>query len=63
MICILSIDENKEILGWLIARDLADVRDKLPAFDHDDLAEALRELPEPKPGRYMLTSGHLMLVS
>ena len=63
MICILSINENKDITGWVIAVDLDDAKRLLP-LESDSLYATLDCLKsEPEPGRYQLDSEHLMLVS
>lgn len=63
MICILEIDEHKEIKGWIIATDLQDARRQLP-FDDRDLAAVLSRMEvEPPTGKHQLSTGHLMLVS
>lgn len=73
MICILSVDESKEIKGWLIATDLRHARQQADsaAIGHGIDSPAVRlvdwliehEKTVPDPGRHELPTGHLMLVS
>lgn len=73
MICILKIDEHKEIKGWIIANDLRHARQQAngAAIGEGEDSPALQlldwliqhENTVPPLGKKLLPSGHLMLVS
>lgn len=76
MICILSFDEKKNIKGWIIAVDGRDAwrqanaaaigeGEDSPAFKLLEALTALTGFRETiqRPGKRVLPSGHLMLVS
>lgn len=73
MICILSVDENKDIKGWIIATDLRHARQQADGAaigsGIDSPAVCLvdwligHETTVPDLGRHELPTGHLMLVS
>lgn len=73
MICILAIDDGKEITGWIIATDFRDAFQKANAMAlgcgsestqfllAEWLAKQVRKVPE--VGKWTLPSGHVMLVT
>lgn len=64
MICILKLNAQKDIEGWITATDVPDARRAAYAAFQNDLAEELYRMEfDPKPGKYELPTGHLMLVS
>lgn len=75
MICILSLSplqlapqtiEHKpgdEIGGWIIATDVHDARRQAEAAFDNALAHCLYGMEFPKPGKTVLPTGHVMLVS
>lgn len=53
-----------EIDGWIIATDIHDARRKADAAVVRDLAECLYRMDfMPQPGKHVLPTGHVMLVS
>lgn len=63
MICILTFDENKEVVGWIIGPDIHEMRRAADAIGESELAAALYREEFPRPGKHELPTGHLMLVS
>jgi len=62
MICILKMN-GQEIEGWIIATDMHDARRQAQMGDRP-LADTLyRTEFVPRPGKYPLPGGYLMLVS
>jgi len=60
MICILKMNGH-EIEGWIIATDVDDARRQ--AADQSLAATLYRMGFVPRPGKYPLSGGYLMLVS
>lgn len=74
MICILSFtpqptpqtierEQGAEIRGWIIATDVHDARRQAEAAFNNALAHCLYGMEFPKPGKTVLPTGHVMLVS
>jgi len=73
MICILKFSAAKEIVGWIIARDLDDARAQIQAVSALSDDETLRSLSEElmttsgrtaRPGMVALdTPGYILLIS
>lgn len=63
MICVLKFN-GTEITGWIIGRDIFDVRDRAQAIGEDALLDSIKEHGQhPEPGRTSLAGGkYLMLV-
>lgn len=74
LFCILELDSNREIRGWIIAAGYRDAFHKAnhaavgcskdsPQFQLAKLLRAFADsAPEPKPGKSTLPTGHVMLV-
>ncbi|MEM6483813.1 MAG: hypothetical protein AAF662_02345 [Pseudomonadota bacterium] len=62
MICIIKQDQG-EITGWIIATDLDDARRQAQGAGQLSLAQLLYQTYEVQPGKLMLQTGHIMLVS
>lgn len=62
MICIIEQDRG-DITGWIIATDLDDARRQAQGAGQLSLAQLLYNTYEVQPGKLMLQTGHIMLVS
>lgn len=68
MICILELEKfptgaERGITGWLIGTDTHDVRRQAEAHNQLWLANILYAMDFVQPGKHVLASGHIMLVS
>lgn len=58
MICILELDDQKEISGWVIAGDIDDARRQVHAIGNLWLAQELYRVPfDVQPGKYEIPGG------
>lgn len=57
MICLIQQRQDGDITGWIIARDMADLRAKAAPIPDAALQDLLRELKAPAPGKHRIGEG------